>query len=1407
MAAKKRNTRKAPKQPQPAQQPTGAGEQPGEVPTSPADAALTESKPQESRPPVAGIGASAGGLDAFKKFFAAMPADSGIGFVVIPHLDPKHESMMAELLTRYTAMLVVEAKDGMQVEANHVYIIPPNKYMTIADGFLQLSGPVQRGGPPTSIDLFLRSLAEDAQEKAICIILSGTGAHGALGLKAIKAAGGLAMVQDPETAEYPLMPRSAIATGLADYVLPVEQMPEALIKYVQHYYVNGGAEEPEPPDHLNQVLALLRVRTRLDFRYYRKKMLTRRIERRMSLSHFNALSDYLAFLREHPDELKQLAKDLLISVTSFFRDPEAWQALETEVIAPLVRDKEAEGSLRVWSAGCATGEEAYSLGMLVLDQVAAAHKDCQVHIFATDIDEASLEVARHAIYPDSISSDVSPERLGRYFTRVNDSSYQVGKHLRETVTFARQNLITDAPFSKLDLIVCRNLLIYLEPEVQRKVVSLLHFALLEGGFLFLGSSETIGPHTDLFESVSKKWRIYRRIGPSRPERLEFPIASAEEALPQPRRPAARPARRLNFADLTHRLLLDKFAPATVLVSRKYEILFVFGAADRYLAISPGVPTPDLMLMAREGLRNRLRSAIHKAVRENGPVQLTDVHVKRNGTSYPVRVDIEPVHNPDVPDGLLLITFQDAGPELPLPQQPVEVVPEESLVRQLENELKATKEDLQSTIEELESSNEELKASNEEVVSMNEELQSANEELETSKEELQSLNEELTTVNSQLHDKVEELEKASNDMTNLLHCTDIATVFLDTDFRIKRFTPVATKLFNLIDSDIGRPIADITSQFTDADLPGDARKVLQNLLPSEKEVATADGSWFRRIMPYRTHDNRIEGVVLTFNDVTALRRTDAALRAQLASEAAALTRLHQASSRLWRTQDLHEGLNEMLAATIELLNADKGNVQLLDATRGVLLIATQRGFEQPFLDYFREVSVQEHSACGRALRTGTQIIVEDVETDESYAPLWPIASVADYRAVVSTPLLGRGGRPLGMISTHFRSPHRPSEQDLRRLDLYARRAADFIERCRTEETLRATDEQLRQLNESLERQVAERTLDLQEREARLQAILDSTGDAIITIDHQGVIQSVNPGAERMFGYAAAELVGQSVTMLMPSPYREAHDGYLARYLQTGEKHIIGLNRETVARRKDGTIFPADLAVSEIPQLKLFTGIHRDLTDRKRLEREVVEAASLEQRRIGQDLHDSVAQELTALNLVAGDLIELLQTGPAQASQLAEQLVQGLKRSQQELRTVLRGLLPVAVDSEGLMAALTELAARTRQEGKVTCTFDCPEPVSVVDNVTATHLYLIAQEAVHNALKHGKPRNIRITLMSDHLLILHVQYDGIGMAAQRKNNGLGLRILRNRAAIIGATLTIEPAEPTGTLVTCTVREKGR
>lgn len=1425
--------------------------------------------------PVAGIVASAGGLEAFKKLVTAMPADSGIALVLVPHLDPSRESLMVELLARHTTMPVAEATNGMPVVSNHIYIIPPNKYMSIHDGILRLTGPVKQHESQTSIDLFLRSLADDQQERAICIILSGTGSHGTLGLKAVKAAGGMAMVQDPGTATYNAMPQSAIDTGLADYVLPVEEMPAALVKYVQHDRVNGSkaaAEGGEPPDEFSQVLALLRARTKLDFRSYRRKMLARRVERRMSLRQFDCVADYLSFLRDQADEVRQLSRDLLISVTSFFRDPDAWRTLETEVIAPLVRAKDSDAPVRVWSVGCATGEEPYSLGMLLLEQLAAAQKNCPVQIFATDVDEDALEIARQAIYPETISADVSAERLSRFFTRVADASYQVSRQLRATVTFARQNVLTDAPFSKLDLVVCRNLLIYLQPDAQQKIIAILHFALTEGGTLFLGSSETIGRSIDLFEPTSAKRRIYRRIGPSRAGLLNFSKMDREPRLgmsPPHSRSHAPP----KLAELAQSALLRRYGLACVVINRNYEVLHFAGPTEDYLVQPVGPPTHDLLALARPGLESKLRLAIQRTVRQDTAETLKNVIMPHTGGARRVNIDIEPLNQSKHTEGLLLVSFQEQPNPLgeaahELTSRPDGAEPD--LIRQLEQELDVTREDLQSTIEELESSNEELKASNEEIMSMNEELQSTNEELESSKEELQSLNEELTTVNNELHEKVQDLETASNDMANLFNSTEIATVFLDPSLRIKRFTPATTRLFNLIATDVGRPIGDIAKTFTDDRLLRDAQQLMEDLTTREQEVHTEAGRWYaRRLMPYRTLDNRIDGVVITFVDITDRKQAADAVVQRLAAivesavDAIFSTDL-DGTTRTWNrgaerlygyTSDEAVGRSvKMLVPTDRIEQWNRIMDQLArgaslepieteglrkDGQRVALAITAS-----PLRDGVGEVvsasviarDMSERKRNEESLRQVTAELRAKVEELATLLDILPggvlmadprCQSITGNRAfyeMIGLPMganlslttdhpdlpvgtrVCRDGRDLPPEEYPMRvtgstgRPIRDFEHDLvfpdgRVITFLASTAALVDEHGAVRQVVGAYTDI------SSERKRAGAAL--RDREARLAAILDTAADAIVTIDAEGTVQSVNAATEHMFGYSSAEMVGRNVSLLMPSSFHEMHDGYLAEYRRTKEKHLIGAGREVEARRKDGTLFPVELAVSEIESLDLFTGIVRDITGRKQLEREVLEVESLQQQRIGEDLHDSVAQELTALNLLAGDLTEALRTDPSSVSALVARLTEGLRRSQQAIRDVIRGLLPTLDDTEGLVGALADLAHRAQQEWKVKCTFEYTEPVAMFDHLTATHLYFIAQEAVHNAVKHGQPRNVHISLDSNHVSTLRVQCDGIGLPAQVvPTAGLGLRIMRNRATVIGGALSIESATPSGTVVTCVV-----
>ena len=857
---------------------------------------------------IVGIGASAGGLEALNRLFSAMPDEPGMAFVVIQHLDPTRQSLTSELLGKHTSMRVTQVEDEPHVAPNRVYVIPPNKYLSISQGTLHLSEPEHPRASRMAIDHFLRSLAKDQQQRAVAIILSGTGADGTLGVKAVKANGGFVIAQDPDSADHAGMPRGAIATKLVDCVLPPEEMAETLISFARHPYIyepipnemegeSGGetnstvtepAASPDTGVDLSSILSLLRARTQIDFHNYKDKTLMRRTRRRMCLHQITEYSDYHELLRENPAEVEALVRDLLIAVTDFFRDGEAWKILEEQIVPEIVTGKSDGQPIRVWTPGCATGEEPYSLAMLLMEELRRNEKDCPLQIFASDIDKEVLAQARAGRYPASIASDVSPERLKRFFTHSKEDGhhYYVSKPLREAVVFAEQNLIADPPFSKLDLICCRNLLIYLKAEIQEKVISLFHFALGEGGILFLGNSETVGRHSELFETIDKRWRLFRSRRTSNV--AEFPISATSGQRRSHLSNLARPRPVVTrLPQLAEQQLLELLAPAAVVVDREWRIQYIAGDVDDYLTHAPGVPNDDLLQKCRRGLRSKTRGAVQRALTTHQTVTVSS-RVQRDGKYHDVRLVVRPFTLQEEDRELALLVFEagnqqrsgsennnEAGKQETGERNSVEAdIDGDLVIRQLEDELATTKEDLQHTLEQSESSQEELKASNEEVMSINEELQSTNEELETSKEELESLNEELSTVNHQLAGKVEELETKHADLENLIAATEMATICLDTEMHIRWFTPAAKGLFRLGSSDHGRPISDLSHDFTENNLVQVAQQVFDKLSPLETEVVTSDDRYFlRRVTPYRSGDHRISGVVITFVDITNRKRDE------------------------------------------------------------------------------------------------------------------------------------------------------------------------------------------------------------------------------------------------------------------------------------------------------------------------------------------------------------------------------------------------------------------------------------------------------------------------------------------------------------------------------------------------------
>ena len=826
--------------------------------------------------PVVGIGASAGGLAAFEAFFSGMPADAetGMAFVLVQHLAPDHKSILCELVQRYTRMKVAEVKDGMAVEINCVYIIPPAHDMAFFKGSLHLLEPSIPRGSRLPIDSFFRSLAQELHERAIGIVLSGTGSDGTLGVRAIKGEGGMAMAQTIESAEFDGMPRTAIETGMIDYEQAPAEMPAQLIAYVTHAFgkLSANGDTPVTENALKKIFLLLRTQTSHDFSQYKPSTIRRRIERRMAVHQIGSMERYVKFIQEAPFEVEALFRDMLIGVTNFFRDPEAFHALEIKMIPDLFERKPVGAEIRVWSAGCSTGEEAYSLAILLAERMETLERNYKVQVFASDMDGIAIAKARSGIYPDSIAADITPTRLDRYFIR-EGGSFRVHKSIRDMVIFSEVDLIKDPPFSRLDLICCRNLLIYFEAELQQKIIPMFHYALKPKGGLFLGTSESVGDFGDLFVSLDRKSKLFQRKEDIYDRqrlalnRISPPMQAAEKAAALYKTAVKQPMRELAEKELL------QHTTAGALVNATGDILYIHGRAGMYLEITAGdAGINNIIKLAREGLAFDLTMALHKAASTQEIVRRTGVRIKTNGHFTTVNLTVRPL--PSGESLLYMVVLEDA-PE----QTPPEIAPgstsadSDKCIAELKAELRAREEFLRNSHEELETSAEELRSSNEEMQSVNEELQSTNEELETSQEELQSVNEELLTVNAELEINVRELSRANNDISNLLSGTGIATIFVTTQQRILSFTPAVAEIIDLLHADIGRPLANFVSNLKGYDsIAADVESVLDTLVPKEVEVESTKGRFYiLRIQLYRTRDHVIEGAAISFLDVTDLKK--------------------------------------------------------------------------------------------------------------------------------------------------------------------------------------------------------------------------------------------------------------------------------------------------------------------------------------------------------------------------------------------------------------------------------------------------------------------------------------------------------------------------------------------------------
>jgi two-component system CheB/CheR fusion protein len=1536
----------------PEEQPPAAILDPGANDDSTENARNGAAKRRDATEPAAvvGLGASAGGVAVLQQFFSDMDPESGLAFVVVMHLSPEHESNLAAVIAQKTRMPVMQVNEPVKVKPNHIYVIPPNYQLTFEESTLQLVAPQQAPGRRVTIDLFLRTLAQAYGQRAVGMILSGGDSDGAIGLKHIRAQGGVTIAQDPTEAEHTSMPTTAISTGMVDWVLPVAEMAPKLMEFVRNENRmklppeipeadDPEAKDPEAPGGetvstvtksgddemaLRDVLSYLGAQTGHDFSHYKRATVLRRVARRMQVNSLETIPHYRNFLRRHPAEARALLQDLLIGVTHFFRDQESFAALEAN-IPQLFAGRRNREPIRVWVAGCASGEEAYSIAMLMCEHAERLEEPATFQIFASDLDEHAVQDARTGVYPSTIEADVSIERLRRFFER-DHGRYRVNKTVREKILFASHNLLRDPPFSRIDLISCRNLLIYLNRTAQDQVFDLFHFALRPGGILFIGSSETGANVQSLFSPVDEKHRLFVRRSVPRPSwRIPaLPTAREMEAIISPSGVGGRPLpslfrrgveeasavteqstqagqeRRSKLFGELHLKLLEEYGPPSIVVNESQDIVHLSAKAGRYLQFVAGEPTANFLKVVHPALRVELRTALFRAAQSEETLFTAPQTLELEGRQESVTVEVRPMRSTDDAQGFALLLFhRRSGDPIPAKTEPGA---QDLMNRSLDDEVQFLKEQLSATVEQYEGANEELKASNEELQAVNEEMRSATEELETSKEELQSVNEELTTVNHELKASVEDLSRANADLNNLMGSTDIGTIFLDRQLRIQRFTPSAQKIFNLLPADLGRPLSDITTKLAYTEFIEEAQNVLDNLATTEREVRVGDDGWFVvRIAPYRTQEDRIAGVVATFIDITARKRAEEKLR----ETGIRYQTLFELVPVAVYTTDADGVIQEFNHRAVELWGGGpaKGATKFCGSRRRFYsdgrampheeypIARVLRGEELAAADY--EVILEMHDGTRKNVLVRPDVLKNDQGeivgavdclhdiTQRKQAEAAVLASEERFRTVADNVPQVIWTNEAGGVANYFnRRWYEYSglseeesigpgwqaivhpEDAAASVDRWQRALAegqvfDAEYRLRRKDgtyrwfigrnvPLRHDGEVLSWFGTATDiEDLKQAEAALHETQERFRLLVEGAQDyAMFLLDVDNQITFWSKGAERVFGWNEHEVLGRRADLIF-TPEDKAK-GAVEHELDTALRDGSALDRRWHLR-KDGSRLWTDGIMTRLDhesgELRGFAKIARDATDQQRaeealhhakdemeqrvvertrellatnneleatmaqrqqLERELLEISEREKRRIGEDLHDLVCQELSATALyLKSSAKNLAQENPA-VSDTLDEAAQTVNRNVGVARDLARGLQAVELTASGLKNALRDLAAQACENKGINCHFRCARGVRVPNDTVALHLYRVAQEAVTNAVKHSGAKNVLIHLDRNptHTCV-SVQDDGKGFVpGKRRKKGLGLHMMRYRANALGGELKIERRKSGGMDITCVI-----